>query len=113
MPPADQDRRELLIRPDYQDGRHGYKISQVGRSVFVLDEVLRALAFGDEGLADTVAFKTLMEDARRMLDELARTEAWDKEKQQRLKQELLAAFARGCASWYRLGEGSRPPKVKH
>lgn len=102
MSAAGEDNR-ILIHPDYQNGQYGFVICRVGRKVFVPDDVLAALAFGDEELADTITFKTLTEDFSRELDALANTEPWDKRKQERLKETLSNLFARGCASWFRIG----------
>ena len=107
MQTDNQDPRNLIIYSDYKDGKHGFAICRVGKRAFIPDEVLAALAFGDEEIADTIAFKRLTEDFQRLLDELTRTESWDKQKQQRLKETLHNLFARGCASWFKIGAETR------
>jgi len=91
------------LRPANEGGRRGYAICRVGKRAFIPDEVLTALAFGDDKLAGCLSFRELMETFTRQLNALSETPDWDRDKKRRLKEELSNLFARGCASWYEAG----------
>lgn len=111
--PTDRDNdRTLIVYPSYSDGQHGFFVclqsglNTLTKSTFLTDEVLSALAFGDEQLAEVISFKRLTEVFISQLNALANTEDWDKHKKQRHIEQITQLFAQGCASWFKVGQDS-------
>lgn len=101
---GEDDDRKLIIYKDRQDQTWGYTVALPGRKKFIPEEVLKALAFGDNpALTQTIAFQRLQENVRAELSALAETAPWDKNKAARHISQILQDLAQVHAYGYELG----------
>jgi len=103
MSARNADNRSLVVMPDTRNGKHGFSICRVGECVFVTEEVLTTLAFGNSELTSNISFKRLMDEFTRECYALANTPDWDKNKKARHIKQLNQLLARGCSSWLETG----------